>query len=169
MLKVQLKTTGSLLAVVLFGGFKGPGGKQPIALGDRREIFADRYLIGEMKGARFVMHAPRDEGPVMRFDQPWESDAPAYITILKDGDTYRAYYRGGHIRAGGKKEDNTCYAESKDGINWQKPSLGLVEANGSKANNIILEEAPFTHNFSPFIDKNPKARPEEKFKAFGGH
>ena len=32
----------------------------------------------------------------------------------------------------------TCYAESKDGIHWKKPELGLVEFNGSKANNIVM-------------------------------
>ncbi len=30
-----------------------------------------------------------------------------------------------------------CYAESKDGVTWTKPVLGLVEFNGSKENNIL--------------------------------
>jgi hypothetical protein len=29
-----------------------------------------------------------------------------------------------------------CYATSKDGVNWEKPALGLVEYQGSKHNNI---------------------------------
>ena len=33
-----------------------------------------------------------------------------------------------------------CYAESKDGINWVKPRLGLREYAGSKENNIILDK-----------------------------
>ena len=39
------------------------------------------------------------------------------------------------------KEDTTgqriCYATSKDGINWEKPNLGLVEYNGNKNNNLV--------------------------------
>ena len=35
-----------------------------------------------------------------------------------------------------------CYAESKDGVNWTKPELGLVEFNGNKKNNICLIEGP---------------------------
>lgn len=140
-----------------------------VELGNRREIFVDHYLIQELKGAQLVMHAPRDEGAVIHFDKPWETLAPAYITILKDGDLYRAYYRGGHQRADGKKSDNTCYAESNDGIRWEKPNLGIIDAAGSKDNNVILDELPFTHNFSPFIDKNPAVKPDEKFKAFGGN
>ena len=32
----------------------------------------------------------------------------------------------------------TCYAESQDGIHWDKPELGLCEWCGSTANNINL-------------------------------
>ena len=30
-----------------------------------------------------------------------------------------------------------CYATSQDGVTWVKPELGLVEYEGSKANNIL--------------------------------
>ena len=30
-----------------------------------------------------------------------------------------------------------CYATSKDGVTWAKPELGLVEYEGSTANNIL--------------------------------
>src|SRR5690606_16883096 len=84
------------------------------------------------------------------------------------GNLYRAYYRGGHSIGEGKRTQNTCYAESIDGINWTKPSLGIVEVNGSKSNNVILAVEPETHNFSPFIDKNPTVSPDQKYKSFGG-
>ena len=35
------------------------------------------------------------------------------------------------------REMGICYATSKDGLNWEKPNLGLVEYNGSKDNNIV--------------------------------
>jgi hypothetical protein len=171
MRKRQFLGYASLAAVMTLCSYTGadtPAPGKVIELGTRREIFVDPFLIQELKGAKLVMHAPRDEGAVMHFDQPWESNAPAYITMIKDGDLYRTYYRGGHKGKDGKKQDNTCYAESKDGINWVKPNLGLIEIDGSKANNVILDEAPLTHNFSPFVDKNPAAKPDEKFKAFGG-
>lgn len=43
-----------------------------------------------------------------------------------------------------------CYAESKDGINWIKPKLNLVEFNGSKENNII---GHYLHGTSVMLDK----------------
>ena len=33
------------------------------------------------------------------------------------------------------------YAQSKDGLNWVKPELGLIEWRGNKANNIVLDGA----------------------------
>jgi hypothetical protein len=30
-----------------------------------------------------------------------------------------------------------CYAESRDGIAWTKPDLGLVEFEGAKSNNLV--------------------------------
>ena len=66
-----------------------------------------------------------------------------YGTTIKVGDEYRMWYNG---RIGVNSqlanmegfEGRLCHAVSKDGINWEKPSLGLVEFNGSKDNNIVL-------------------------------
>lgn len=41
--------------------------------------------------------------------------------------------------------------------------------DGSLHNNVILANAaPVTHNFSPFLDTNPAADSNQKFKALGG-
>ncbi len=142
-----------------------------INLGNRREIFVDHYLIDKLIGTQLILQKPVDKGIVLRYDKPWEIFSPAYVTILKDDSLYRAYYRAGK-REGIEAYTNdewTCYAESKDGINWEKPALGLFEYNGSKQNNIVLaNEAPVHHNFSPFIDSNPNALPNQKYKALGG-
>ena len=49
-------------------------------------------------------------------------------------------------------------------FNWTKPSLGLIEFNGSKDNNIVWTEPGI--NLAPFKDANPDAKPEEQYKAF---
>jgi len=45
-----------------------------------------------------------------------------------------------NVKYGSKKsrEMGICYAISKDGINWEKPGLNIVEFNDSKENNIVL-------------------------------
>jgi hypothetical protein len=65
----------------------------PIALGSRRELFVDRYFIERLTGAELRLHAPHCEGVALRFDRPWEGPFSAYITVFRDGDLYRIYYR----------------------------------------------------------------------------
>ena len=82
------------------------------------------------------------------------------------------YYRGsGHTYGDAEADwhpEVYCYAESDDGVEWRKPSLGLVEFEGSTDNNIILDEKPATHNFTPFKDANPECGPDEAYKGVGG-
>lgn len=153
----------SLFPILIFG-------QSPIALGNKREIFVDTFLIDKLDGLEITKHTPIDEGPVLLFDKPWEGNFSTYSTIIKDGDVYKAFYRG--VREAGEDGNSaevTCYAESKDGINWVKPDLRLFEVDGTLDNNVILANAaPVTHNFSPFLDTNPNAKPNEKYKALGG-
>jgi len=162
------------IMVMLLTGFKGTEkstGNEPVRLGSNREIFVDNFLIEKLENTRIIMHHPHDEGIVMYFDKEWEGNFSLYTTILKDGDLFRAYYRG--VREAGndnKSAETTCYAESKDGINWVKPVLRLFEVTGSFDNNVILANAaPVTHNFCPFIDTNPDSGPDQKYKALGGN
>ena len=60
----------------------------------------------------------------------------------------------------------TCYAESRDAIHWEKPSLGLFEVGGSSDNNVVLAGVDdFSRGFSPFIDTRPGIPKEERYKA----
>ena len=40
----------------------------------------------------------------------------------------------------GEREDGLLYAISKDGIVWEKPALGIIEFDGSTANNIVMSK-----------------------------
>ncbi|NND31660.1 MAG: hypothetical protein HKN76_03650, partial [Saprospiraceae bacterium] len=135
-----------------------------------RQLFVDHYIIDRLDDASIRMHTPRNEGIVLYFDKPWEGNFSAYCTILKDGSSFKAYYRGiRNVGQDGGEQETTCYAESEDGLSWRKPDLGIFEINGTRKNNVILAHAaPITHNFSPFIDKNPDAQASRKFKALGG-
>ena len=142
---------------------------EALDLGSKRELFVDNYLIDKLEGARLVMGQPKDEGVAFAFDKPWEGKYSGYAVVLKvaDGD-YRMYYRGAPRLIGSHElEQYTCVANSKDGIRWERPNLGLYEIRGTKDNNVILTEKEFTHNFAPFVDKpgTPKA---ERFKAVAG-
>jgi hypothetical protein len=90
--------------------------------------------------------------------------------VIQDNSKLRLYYRGSHFDEPSKKATHrevTCYAESKDGIHFTKPELGLFEFNGSKANNIVWD-GPGTHSFTPFKDDNPACMPDALYKAVTG-
>ncbi len=142
----------------------------PLPIKDKREIFVDDYLIARSRNISQVLHDPKNEGIVLKFDKPWEGNFSAYCTVIKDEDKYRMYYRGVREAKGdGAENEVTCYAESEDGINWVKPELSLFPQQGFKKTNIVLAKAaPVTHNFSPFLDTNPSVKKEEKYKAIGG-
>lgn len=57
-----------------------------------------------------------------------------------------------------------CYAESKDGIHWTRPDLGLFEFNGSRNNNIIVI-AGGLDNSTPFKDTRPDCPADQRYKA----
>jgi hypothetical protein len=167
MKNLNLRYYLAVLVIVLTGynSYGQASANEIIHLGDKREIFVDHYLIDKLEGTRLVMNHPHDEGPVLFFDDPWEGPFCGYVTIINDDGKYRAYYRGWNDL---KDRQVTCYAESDNGRNWVKPELGLVEYNGSKKNNIILDVEPETHNFCPFIDTKPNVPPSQKYKALGG-
>ena len=142
----------------------------PIDIGSRWELFVDRYLIDQMEGdVELRLHPPVPREVVMEHGQPWEGNTCGYHTIFQDGALYRMYYRGwDHDMSTGKQRHPAvvCYAESPDGIHWQRPELGLVAFAGSKKNNIVWEGIG-SHNFTPFKDANPGCRPAALYKAVG--
>lgn len=144
--------------------------QEPISIGSRRELFVDRLLIGELKNAAQRLQAPIDRGPVLKLDQPWEGLFSGYFTIIRDTDRFRMYYRGSPVAArDGSSTESTCYAESKDGIHWTRPDLGLFEVQGTRKNNVILSNmAPLSHNFAPFLDRKPGVPASQRFKALSG-
>ena len=133
------------------------------SIGSAPELFVDKHRIASADGVELRLHSPRPAEAAVRFDRPWEGPLSAYVTVFRDGDRFRMYYRGWAESEG---RDFACYAESADGIRWSKPELGLVEYRGSKANNIVWAGVG-VHNFTPFLDANPAALAAERYKAVG--
>ncbi len=142
-------------------GVDGP----PLRIDSNRVLMVDDAFVGSRKNVELRLHAPVPREVVFRLDAPWEGPESGYVTLLRDGPLYRMYYRGG----GDHSRESTCLAESDDGIVWKRPVLGLVEFQGSRANNIIWtgqrKGYDGSHNFTPFLDTNPAATADERYKA----
>ena len=140
-------------------------------IGSRRELFVDDALIDSLENARRRLHHPRPRDVAITLDAPWEGAGSGYHSVIHDGELYRLYYRGSKLGVENGKlllgSEVYCYAESRDGVTFTKPNLGLHEYDGSTENNIIWTGLG-THNFAPFLDTRPDCPAEARFKALGG-
>ena len=147
-------------------------------IGSRRELFVEGTLIERLAGkADLRLQHPVPQEIVLEHNEPWEGSGCVYHSVFKDGDRYRMYYAAGHLDVTPKGVNASthglfcCYAESEDGIHWQKPSLGLHEFNGSTANNIVMVRQQVGDATSEpgepavFKDENPDAPADARYKA----
>ena len=144
------------------------GSDEITAIGSERQLFLDdQWLIASMDNVELMVHQPvRRELSDIR-NRAWEGAGSKFHTVIYDPveKNYRMYYvatPGENICPWETKNMNVCYLESQDGIHWPYRPLHLEEWGGSRENNIVVK---FAMNFNPFIDSNPAAIPEERFKA----
>ena len=160
------------------GEVKSSQDDAPVSIGSRRELFVDRALVAGMEGAMSLrLHEPTTREMVLHHDEAWEGTGSGYHSIFQDGDRYRMYYKAWHldVKEGSVNTNRhplyCCYAESKDGIHWEKPRLGLHEFQGSKDNNIVMtsgELGPLhvdAGHPAVFKDENRDAPDDAKYKA----
>lgn len=117
----------------------------PVKIDRSRQLFIDDYLIAERQNVRRQLHQPKKHpaNPVLVPEYPWERPAPVLAYCLRDEHLgrFRLWYRA---RLSYEAEDGreynypNLYAESSDGIHWERPELGLYPWEGSTKNNIIL-------------------------------
>ena len=107
-----------------------------------KQLFIDDYFIESLTGARRVLNPPRkltvDEPLATPFDRPWDSQSaqPGRVIYDERNRRFRMYYR-----AWTGEQTFLCALESDDGLNWERPELGLVEFDGSTRNNITNASA----------------------------
>lgn len=155
---------------------RGAEQNNPVQIDSRLELFVDDYLIDKLSGeSRLVLHHPVPKEIVLKHDEPWEGSGSGYHSIFKDGKKYGMYYKAWQHEASSDLSNEhplyCAYAESKDGIHWIKPNLGLYEFKGSRDNNIVFvsgKQGKFNVNAghpAVFKDDNPDAPADAKYKA----
>ena len=75
-------------------------------------------------------------------DEPWESIGIGYINVIQTDSIWHLWYESydEKSRKVGRGDYNGyfCYANSSDGVNWNKPDLGLSSYNNETSNNILI-------------------------------
>ena len=88
-------------------------------------------------------------------------------TLFRDEGRYRLWYMslGRPPTPGGRGTNNFCYAESEDGVEWNKPRFNAVEYGGNRKNNILngLPEPLRLNNLS--VIKSPWDTEARRYKA----
>ncbi len=117
-----------------------------------RQLFLDDVGIAKMENVRRVLHEPAryENNPVLVPDTEWEDRCQVYGTAYYDEQAglFKMWYltlpkdrglkplnMGDYERA--PHTTLAAYAESKDGIHWVKPKLGIFPYDGNKENNLL--------------------------------
>ena len=142
-----------------------------IEIGSSKQLFIDDSMIQSLSHAGRVMNpaVKHVDNPVLKRDRAWEGNFLSVSRVLYDpaDGLFKMWYSSQNITARpvdrplkkGERmikaaeyeeaEQRFCYAISKDGVRWEKPSLGLVSLQGSTDNN-ILPKGSRMHNL--FLD-----------------
>ncbi len=152
-----------------------------VALG-YRQLFLDDIMVARSSGLSRVLHQPKKyaRNPVVRHHQrPWQKfRAQLYGTVLyvPEQQLFKMWYLAGArfpdeaaISLEGRPRipnfQMLAYAESRDGLNWTLPDLGLVSFNGSRHNNLCRFSRENAEGVAVVHDpRDPD--PRRRYKAF---
>ena len=130
-------------------------------MGSERQLFLDEFWFDSREGIRLTPHRPQPREVSLTCVEPWEGKELHYSSVVQDRGLYRMWYRVA------EKEPPfpvwTCYAESRDGITWERRNLGVFSRKGSTRNNIIGDPKDFT-NVSVIVDPNQQPGSSSRYK-----
>ena len=110
-----------------------------IAPKTHKQLFLDDHAIERTFAIKRNMHKPTRKGAVMMRDHAMGQVRVASWSVPiwnQEKDLWEWWYNGHYGESDAYKNH---YANSNDGVNWDKPSLGRYEWQGSKDNNIALD------------------------------
>jgi hypothetical protein len=118
-----------------------------------RELFLDDYRIASAHDVGRVVHpATKQPRPVLGPDKPWESSTYIYGSVYKIGKVYRMWYTA--TNASGYF---LCYAESRDGLHWDKPlgrgDYGYGDLTAAQTNIVMPGGGTVAYNPSAPADR----------------
>ena len=110
---------------------------QPLRLGSHRQLAFMDDLMEDWWSCRRTVHQPvkHAANPLLKVEKPWEGGGPMGGTILPDPKG--GFRLWSFVEYRGKPVGYGLYYESKDGLNWQRPNLGIIPWEGSTETNLF--------------------------------
>ena len=140
------------------------------ALGER-QLFLDLDDVAAISGAGLRVHRPTEVGsPAFMLRYVTSGAWCGFGNVLDNGTHVLLYYCDTSIADAGPFPNPpkptggvTCVLTSTDkGLSFSRPSLGILSINGSRDNNCLIAAGG-----TVFLDANPAATPEERYKLLG--
>lgn len=106
----------------------------------------------------------RSTRSLLAADQAHEEFCIGCPSVIQLGDVWHMWYSAYDLGYEYDCDAFLCYARSRDGVRWEKPSLGRVPwRDGSRDNNIVIDGQKIRANATTvFLDQS--APPSERFK-----
>lgn len=126
--------------------------------GQPRHLFLDPGSLAHLDGAVLKVNPAQRRETVIVPDRPWEAHMISFfLTVRDEGGMLRLWYvcRDGW---GQGSQANLAYAESRDGVVWSKPDLGVYEYRGSRANNLVG-----VRSLEGVVFQDPNAPPAQRY------
>ena len=126
-----------------------------------RRLFLDDAHMESRQGLirRFHQAEKYRDNPVVVPDLPWErAMGHNHGTVLFEGGRFRYWYQMYAFAREATGTFHCAYAESTDGIRWEKPPLGRHELNGDRRNNVVAYDIGGVNVVHDDHDSDPAKR-----------
>jgi hypothetical protein len=132
----------------------------------KRRILLDTRSVTATDGGitRRFWPAEKHPGPVLSGDRPWERfGVSIFGNVLRDQDRFRMWYMAWPDVPPSGNSSYVAYAESDDGIHWEKPALGIEPFAGDLETNLV----DLVRTVPSVILEPDEADPAKRYKAGG--
>ena len=137
---------------------------EPLRIGNRWQLLLDETVVEDrFRLTRQQVKARKHpHNPVLVRDKPWEGDGVGPVSVIWDPGwgKFRMWYRSfssSSYYGGAGPPYFILYAESDDGLNWDKPLLDIIEMPGFKHTNVV-----YTGSFYPRVQGPQVWRDEDE-------
>jgi len=155
------------------------------AIAEERYLLLDSRVVESTDNAKLTLGTVKKHGsnPLLEEDRPWEprfDNVYPNVTHDEQEGLYKCWYNGFIVDERttstpedkrnprdrpdymgirpNRREEGVCYAVSNDGVDWEKPELGLVEFDGNKRNNLVMRGPSGAGVFKDLREPDPARR-----------
>lgn len=122
------------------------------------QLFLDDYWIHSQEGIKSTLHQPEKYkgNPLITADVPWEENPYCFGTVIYDQEDsiFKFWYQSYNQTLNTSDKTPILYATSIDGLEWERPNLGIIEFQGSTKNNIVIQNYGYHDLYSPSVIKD---------------